>query len=323
MGCRKGSSPKIPGYYSEVPVIEAESQESVGDCSWYDQRPKCRNIVAVAGDSLTMRVRVSGRDGVNYPDTYVSASVRSLDGTIDAWFVDRMKWNDPFTGAFNPRFGPGTGIPGALEHLQPHSKSLIDPESHLGFDKSAFSPAFRPGDDITPYLKEHDPFDSSFAKPFGAGWKPYWIDADQYGIAHLTLLPKSTRFLYTRRWESPADLPPIVEPEWPECDHGEPVGFHCYHLPVEANVPPTSSGYPESSYGPRWQGSVRLPVLPPPPLPEVVPPTKPPGKPAIHEGYKGQWDLQIFTADGKFVRTLLSGTINVVGDVTAKVGIDV
>lgn len=120
----------------------------------------------------------------------------------------------------------------------------------------------------------------------------------------LYLSPKMSRHLYNLR-----DGSMKIEE-----DKKDLVRWTCYHLPEDANVPPTASGYPEKGSS-DWQSSVSLPVLG----------GQYDSRALVTdlEPYVGLWDLQLSTMDGKYVRTLVTGEITIYGDITRRKSIDV
>jgi hypothetical protein len=253
----------------------------------FDQLPNRGDINLVAGDSYVFTVTLVVPPEVRYyPELVFSSHIRSL-GRLDRDLPDGY-------------FVPASNSPDILPILDASSPYDVVLNQTDVVDNT--SDLYR--------MTQPEEFEMSFSSEFRAYPVLRAINAYEYPVhrVFLYLSPMMSRFLYLSRDES----------MWKKEEEVEHEHWHCYHLPPEANVPPTASGYPETSKH-DWTTKVGLPMLGGEydSRTSASLRTGPDSKP-----YSGLWDVQMATLDGKFVRTILTGSITISGDITRRGGID-
>lgn len=252
----------------------------------WKQQPSKYDLSVVAGDSLTMAVTIDWEKFVaQYPSLYLTSQIRSAStGVVDGFFCDAS--STPMTRDEILTLDDGEKI---LLHDEddavvsvPRLFTETNQRTAAAFSSKDFGPDF---DTTGTYI--------------GAQYIPLPDDTACRQRVQLALFPMMTRWLY--------DL--SLQPDYEY--------IPCSHLPASANVPATATGYPPvNSYkaGKGWKSAIALPTL----GGEYDSRTDA----DLVLGYTGVWDLQIASVDGRFARTVVSGTITVTGDVSRKVGVD-
>lgn len=263
-------------------MCNACSTKTAERAKWV-QRPKQQDIAVVAGDSYMFSVTTTLPPGLyQYPEWRFSAHIRAqsrLDAAKpDGFFVPATDSPDPWDLIM---------ADDSYEDIVSQADVIVaNPHLYRVTKAPAFS----------------DDFDDAFDKEYE--YAPTSADCPVKRV-YLYLSPIMSRHLFSLR--NPDTKSDEVESKVEK--------WHCYHLPPEANVPPTASGYPEKDQS--WESGVSLPVLGgeyDSRVSTAVMNTAP---------YVGLWDLQVSTLDNKFVRTLLSGEISIAGDVTRRMNVDV